>query len=197
MARLLVRTAEFPLPEIHLKPGCNRLGREGENDFLVPHPSVSRQHCEVWLTDEALLVRDLKSRNGTFVNESPVTEAEILNNQVLRLGDIEFVVAEAPAHISVPDLPLPPPPPEQTYMPDGSPCCSIHAGIQAGVQCTNCQHVFCTTCVRELRVAGGLPRRFCPDCGGSCEPLAPVEHEKKRNWLLDKIVGAFTRPTRR
>src|SRR5687767_12494021 len=85
MARLLAKDSDLALPEILLTPGCNRLGREGENDFLVPHPSVSRQHCEVWLTEDALLVRDLNSRNGTFVDEARVQEAAILTGQTLRL----------------------------------------------------------------------------------------------------------------
>lgn len=195
MARLLVKNSDVPLAEIHLTPGRNVLGREGANDFLVPHPSVSRQHCEVWLMDDALMVRDLGSRNGTFVDDAPVEEAPILTGQTLRLGDVEFLVAEAPAHISVPEIPLSAPHTPQTYMPDGSPCCFNHEGIAATLQCTACQHVFCATCVRELRVAGGIPRRFCPECGGSCERLAPSGGEKKRSKWLEKIVDVFTKPT--
>lgn len=194
MARLLAKDSDLVLPEILLTPGCNRLGREGENDFLVPHPSVSRQHCEVWLTEDALLVRDLNSRNGTFVDEARVQEAAVLTGQTLRLGDVELLVAEAPVHISVPELTLPSQGPSPTFMPDGSPCCIHHAGVAAKLQCTKCQQVFCGTCVRELRVAGGTPRRFCPECGGSCERLAPTVGEKKRTNWMDKIISAFTKP---
>ena len=60
-----MKTPEAAPAEIVLGPGRNVLGREGANDFLVLHPSVSRHHCEVWLTEEAVMVRDLHSRNGT------------------------------------------------------------------------------------------------------------------------------------
>src|SRR5688572_13749920 len=183
MARLLVKNpdpagTEIPA-EIRLTPGINRLGREGENDFLVPHPSVSRQHCEVWLTEDAVLVRDLGSRNGTFVEDARVEEAEIRSGQTLRLGDVEMVVAEAPVHISVPPIHLAAPEPEPTYMPDGSLCCFHHPGLEAAtLKCTKCERVFCNKCVRELRVAGGTPRRFCTECGGPCERLEATIKEK-------------------
>lgn len=197
MARLLVKNPDVTPAEILLTPGRNRLGREGENEFLVPHPSVSRHHCEVWLTDEAVLVRDLGSRNGTFVNDERVEEAQIFTGQTLRVGDVEMVLAEAPVKISVPELTVHVDHVEQTFMPDGAPCCLHHPGVEAKLRCTICEHPFCTECVRELRVAGGLPRRFCPDCGNACEPLIHVAAEAKRNWL-NKIVDAFTKsPARR
>jgi len=193
MARLLVKNPGLALAEILLTPGRNRLGREGENDFLVPHASVSRQHCEVWLLEDSVVVRDLDSRNGTFVEGERVQEAALLAGQTLRLGDVEMVLKEAPVKISVPDIRVEVKHFEQTYMPDGSPCCLHHPGVEAKLRCTKCENVFCTDCVRTLRVAGGMPRRFCPECGNQCEPLIAVAAETKRKWF-DKIVDVFTKP---
>jgi hypothetical protein len=161
----------------------------------VPHPSVSRQHCEVWLTNEAVLVRDLGSRNGTFVEGERVNEAELMQGQTLRLGDVELVLTDAPVRISVPDLPLPAAPKQQAFMPDGTPCCFRHDEVAATLQCLKCSKAFCSECVRELRVAGGTPRRFCPECGGPCERFEPIVKESKRPKWLDRIVDAFTKPT--
>jgi hypothetical protein len=197
MARLLLKTPGVAPAEIHLMPGCNRLGREGENDFLVQHTSVSRRHCEVWLTEDAVLVRDLGSRNGTFVEAQRVQEAQISDGQTLRLGDVEMVLAEAPVRISVPDLPIPATEKEQLFMPDGTPCCFVHGNVAAGLQCTSCFKAFCTACVRELRLHGGVPHRFCPECGAHCEPLAPAVKKAKRSKWLEKLVDAFTKPPAR
>jgi hypothetical protein len=197
MARLLVKTPQLTVGEILLNPGCNRLGREAENDFPVPHPSISRHHCEVWLTEDAVLVRDLSSQNGTFVNEERVNEAEVFAGQTLRLGDVELVLAEAPVRISVPDLPLPSQPKETSYLADGTPCCLYHDGVAGGLHCTKCLKVFCLPCVRQLRVAGGVPRRFCPECGGPCELLAPVVKDDRRAGWLNKLVDVFTKPSGR
>ena len=197
MARLLVKTPDLEFTEIKLTPGLNRLGREGDVDFRVPHPSVSRCHCEVWLTDEAVLVRDLNSRNGTFIENEPVNEAELTQGQILRVGDVELLLADAPVRISVPDLPMPVQPKKQLFMEDGTPCCFRHDETAATLECTRCHRAFCTKCVRELRVAGSAPRRFCPECGGACEPLEHDVKERKRPKWLDRIVDAFTKPTLR
>ena len=197
MARLLVKNPDLAPAEIHLTPGCNRFGREGENDFLLPHPSVSRQHCEVWLTEDAVLVRDLGSRNGTFVQEQRVEEAQVVDGQTLRLGDVEMVLAEAPVRISVPDLPLPAQIKQSVFMPDGTPSCLRHETVAAAFECTKCLKDFCGACVRELRVAGGEPRRFCPECGGMCERLVATIQATKRPRWLEKIMDAFTKPAAR
>src|SRR5688572_25709713 len=147
MARLLIKTPQLSVDEILLNPGCNRLGREGENDVLVPHSSVSRQHCEVWLTEDAVLVRDLGSRNGTFVDEERVQEAQVLDGQTLQLGDVKMVLTGAPVRISVPNLPLPQKAKPQLFMPDGAPCCFHHDDLAASLECTKCHKAFCTSCV--------------------------------------------------
>jgi hypothetical protein len=199
MARLQIRSHDISPGEVALAPGCNRIGREGENEILLPHDSVSRKHCEVWLMEDAVLVRDLQSRNGTFVNGERITEAEWLEGQTLRVGDIELVLADAPVRISVPDLPLPTQPKQQQFFEDGTPACLNHDAVAAIFHCTGkCGKMFCGECVRELRVAGGAPRRFCPECGGQCERLAPTARAAKRSSWLSKIKDAFTKsPPRR
>src|ERR1043165_844517 len=122
MARLQINTHDISPAEVVLATGCNYVGREGENHILVPHDSVSTRHCEVWLMEDAVLVRDLESCNGTYINGERATEAELLEGQTLRVGDVELVLADAPVRISVPDLPLPTAPKQQQYMEDGTPC---------------------------------------------------------------------------
>jgi len=194
MARFQLITAGVQPDDFRLNPGCNVLGREGENDLLIPHPSVSRRHCELWLTEDAVLVRDLESRNGTYVDGERVTEAQVGKGQTLRLGDVEMVLVEAPVRIAVPDVPLPPQPRQQLFMEDGTPCCFRHDSIAAAFCCGKCSRCFCGQCVRKLGVAGGTPRRFCPECGGPCERLAPTVREEKRAGWLNKLVKVLMKP---
>ncbi len=194
MARLFVKTRGVGLEEIQLNPGCNHVGRGDGADIFLSHDSVSHRHCEVWLTEDAVLVRDLNSRNGTFIDGDRVTEAQLLDGQTLRVGDIELELAGAPVRISVPDLPLGAQPKAQAFLDDGTPVCHRHEGVASGFQCAKCVRTFCGQCVRELRVAGGVPRRFCPECGGPCERLAPAVQQEQRASLFDKIVKAFTKP---
>jgi pSer/pThr/pTyr-binding forkhead associated (FHA) protein len=51
---------------------CNvalQIGRDPTNDLVLADPMVSAQHALLWVQDGALRVRDLGSRNGTFVDE--------------------------------------------------------------------------------------------------------------------------------
>ncbi len=52
-----------------LKAGKNRVGRKQDNDIVILDESVSRWHAEIEYQTDRLIVRDLKSKNGTFVNQ--------------------------------------------------------------------------------------------------------------------------------
>ncbi len=71
------------------------IGR-GESCQLRPKSeSISRKHCAIVQKDGRLLLIDLKSRNGTFINEKQVSadRAKILKNgDRLRCGQLEFEV---------------------------------------------------------------------------------------------------------
>jgi hypothetical protein len=54
------------------------IGRDEYSVALVcPDPSVSRQHCEVYLENGQPMIRDLGSSNGTWVNGKPVGQQGI------------------------------------------------------------------------------------------------------------------------
>src|SRR6266566_5529004 len=74
------------------------IGRVEDNTFQIAEPSISSHHCEVLLRGSEVVVRDLNSTNGTFINGEKVTESVIKPGQVLRLGQIEMrLESEAPA----------------------------------------------------------------------------------------------------
>ena len=66
------------------------IGRADGNLFQISDPSVSGRHCEVRLTGGELIVRDLQSTNGTFVDGKNIIEATLKPGQNLRLGDVEL-----------------------------------------------------------------------------------------------------------
>jgi two-component system, NtrC family, response regulator GlrR len=70
-------------------------GAEGV-DLVIADPAVSRLHAELELLDSGLWVRDLESRNGTFVQGVQVARACIPEGGVLRLGTTELTVSYAP-----------------------------------------------------------------------------------------------------
>jgi CheY-like chemotaxis protein len=66
------------------------IGRSPGNAFQIVDSSVSGQHCEVLWHDNELLVRDMRSTNGTFIKETLITEGSLRIGGILRLGEIEL-----------------------------------------------------------------------------------------------------------
>jgi two-component system response regulator GlrR len=62
------------------------VGADAQSDVVVADPTMSKFHCEIQITDGASVVRDLGSRNGTFVDHVPVFEAPLRDGAVLTLG---------------------------------------------------------------------------------------------------------------
>ena len=82
---MLQRTPVQPLPF--------RVGRTAGSSSSCPRPHVSKTHAEIYSDGPSLRVRDLGSRNGTFLNREPVADAPLHEGDVLHFGDYEFRVA--------------------------------------------------------------------------------------------------------
>ncbi len=109
MARLLINPGAPGSWEIHLKIGTNSLGRDDTNDFTLPDPSVSRAHCQILVGDNSVVIKDLGSTNGTYVNRAQVKEAVLRSGQTIHLGSVQMVYqADTPA-TATPAAPKPAP----------------------------------------------------------------------------------------
>lgn len=73
-----------------LKAEKTTIGRVEDNTFQIAEASVSSHHCEVLLRGNDVVVHDLDSTNGTFINGEKITEKVIKPNQILRLGQVEM-----------------------------------------------------------------------------------------------------------
>jgi EAL domain-containing protein (putative c-di-GMP-specific phosphodiesterase class I) len=85
----LQRTPIHPLPF--------RLGRAAGLELVLPSNHVSKAHAEIYTDGLTLRVRDLGSRNGTFLNRETVTDVTLHDGDVLHVGDYEFRVAREAA----------------------------------------------------------------------------------------------------
>jgi len=85
-ARLLGRTAE-----VVLLPGENVLGREGDGIILMKSSTVSRRHARIVINAKGALIEDLKSKNGTFVNDRRVSgPTPVAEGDHVRIGSLLF-----------------------------------------------------------------------------------------------------------
>jgi predicted component of type VI protein secretion system len=66
------------------------LGRGREASLTVPHPLISRRHCELFEQDGLLMLRDLGSLNGTMVEGRRVALAPLPPGAEFTVGPLTF-----------------------------------------------------------------------------------------------------------
>ena len=90
MAKLVVLSAGMTGRTHELKVDKTTIGRVEDNTFEIAEASISSHHCELLLRGSDVVVRDLNSTNGTFINGEKVSESVLKPGQVLRLGQVEM-----------------------------------------------------------------------------------------------------------
>ena len=68
-----------------------KLGRASPAEVVLPHKSISREHCIVGLANDELLVTDLNSTNGTYIDGERISRATVLPvGSILQLGQVSL-----------------------------------------------------------------------------------------------------------
>ncbi len=75
----------------------NSLGRHPRNSIQIMDRLISKEHARVIFQNGTYYVQDLGSRNGTFVNEEPVSECALKPGDELRLGTVPLNFFLGPA----------------------------------------------------------------------------------------------------
>lgn len=78
----------LPRPKVLI----GRVGGHSQADIEIPDPQASRAHAVVECYGSRVVLRDLKSTNGTFIGAERVTEAELENQGEFRVGNTRFVL---------------------------------------------------------------------------------------------------------
>ncbi len=95
-ARIAIQLAG-KLWELPLKPGINTIGRAPDNDIVLDHPKVSRQHARIEIQinpDHAKLI-DQNSGNGTWVNGTKISEYVLQGSEAIQIGPAVLVYKPA------------------------------------------------------------------------------------------------------
>jgi transcriptional regulator with GAF, ATPase, and Fis domain len=75
------------------------VGSSPDSGIVVQDPTVSRLHAELDVRSDGLWVRDLGSRNGTFVDALQVTGARVPDKGHLRFGSTDLLVDYNPGQV--------------------------------------------------------------------------------------------------
>ena len=89
MPKIVVLSEGLTGRSFELKVDKTTVGRLEDNAFQIPEQSVSSHHCELLLKGSDVIVRDLNSTNGTYINGEKVSEKVLKPGQILRLGNVE------------------------------------------------------------------------------------------------------------
>ena len=96
------------MPQVRVKSGTNAgsifevgeapllIGRDDRAEIQVLDQGVSRRLAEIFRMGEMFFIRDLDSRNGTFVNEERINEELLRDGDEVRIGSTIFGFEDAP-----------------------------------------------------------------------------------------------------
>jgi EAL domain-containing protein (putative c-di-GMP-specific phosphodiesterase class I) len=80
-----------PLRHVRVDSSRFLVGRNPGASLCIPSPTVSRDHAELTVVDRELLLRDLGSTNGTYVNGTRVTApCTVRHGDLLQFGQVVF-----------------------------------------------------------------------------------------------------------
>ena len=143
-------TPEERRVEIGDRPLC--LGSDEEADILLEDPHVSRRHCEIRLTAEGVLLRDLGSKNGTYLGGTAVQSVLLRSGALITLGRT-LVRFET----------------EGSRSPSSPPSAAGDEATRASVSPRRLRARRATTCLRRRRTSATrwAARRRCAGCSRS------------------------------
>ena len=103
MITLYVISGPMKGSSIELEEGTNFIGRAPENDIQLKDKSISRKHAKILLRDNHFFVEDLKSQNGTWIEDKaivPGRQYEVKQGTPIALGDttVSLGKVSSPGH---------------------------------------------------------------------------------------------------
>jgi len=63
------------------------IGRSKANDIILEDVAISSQHCRIRPENGLFVVHDLRSTNGTFLNERRITRAQLNSGDIVKVGE--------------------------------------------------------------------------------------------------------------
>jgi pSer/pThr/pTyr-binding forkhead associated (FHA) protein len=72
--------------------GTMVIGRQADSDIPVPSEEISRHHARLQVSADGVLVEDMNSANGTFINDKRVQTGLLKPGEELRLDNVRFML---------------------------------------------------------------------------------------------------------
>lgn len=95
MSRLVLKFESSTLKEVPLGMRPVTIGRAPDNDIQIDNLAVSNYHARVYVEAGSLVVEDLNSLNGSFLNDIRVERAMLKDGDAILIGKHEILVDQA------------------------------------------------------------------------------------------------------
>ena len=83
MPKITLKFKNNVLADYHLPSGCSlKIGRRKDNDIVIDNLAVSSHHGKIDSAGDGFVYIDLKSKNGSFINQ------QLINSHWLQHGDV-------------------------------------------------------------------------------------------------------------
>lgn len=76
--------------DFRLRAGKNVIGTAADCDIVITDKKISRKHATIRYEGGEFQLADLDSSNGSFVNDERVQKHDLIDNDIVRLADVEF-----------------------------------------------------------------------------------------------------------
>ena len=93
MPKMIVSIDEVVIKEVQITKDKTTLGRRPYNDIVIDNLAVSGEHAVLQMTGSEVVLEDLSSTNGTYVNGKAVKKQQLQNGDAIEIGKykIKFV----------------------------------------------------------------------------------------------------------
>jgi pSer/pThr/pTyr-binding forkhead associated (FHA) protein len=107
--KLTVTRPDLPPVVYMLEQEYTHVGRAPGNEIPLPYPSVSNRHCIFILSGPDVVLRDLNSSNGTYVNGEAISEVILRPGDLIQMGSVQikFEPGIKRPKLLAPEKPLP------------------------------------------------------------------------------------------
>src|SRR5260370_30033588 len=95
MSRLVVKFEGAVLKEVPLGTQPMTIGRAPDNDIPIDNLAVSNYHARVYVEAGSLVVEDLNSLNGSFLNDIRIERAMLKDGDAILIGKHHIFVDQA------------------------------------------------------------------------------------------------------
>jgi len=88
---------DYKVEETYLLAKDSTIGRQDKNTIVIKDPYISGLHAQIIIKEGSYYIKDLGSKNGTFVNDKLLKgghECRLTNGDKIRIGQVEFLFVD-------------------------------------------------------------------------------------------------------